>query len=167
MSPNYPCRIDWARLFACSMLLRGSVMKKRLSFFIIGHCFLPFKVITDQAFQWLNYNRKENIACMLKIKRALKKIMSKSYISITGKFLWPFRNLMQFPENSCKSCKPNFKLYMCWWKCSIVIYDIYIYTHDYIHDILIMNISCLSGIFINLKFTEEETIKKMFHAYWK
>lgn len=131
MSPNYPCRIDWARLFACSMLLRGSVMKKRLSFFIIGHCFLPFKVITDQAFQWLNYNRKENIACMLKIKRALKKIMSKSCISITGKFLWPFRNLMQFPENSCKSCKPNFKLYMCWWKCSIVIYDIYIYTRLY------------------------------------
>lgn len=131
MSPNYPCRIDWARLFACSMLLRGSVMKKRLSFFIIGHCFLPFKVITDQAFQWLNYNRKENIACMLKIKRALKKIMSKSYISITGKFLWPFRNLMQFPKNSCKSCKPNFKLYMCWWKCSIVIYDIYIYTRLY------------------------------------
>lgn len=43
---------------------------------------------------------------------------------------------------------------------------IYIYnTHDYIHDILIMNISCLSGIFINLKFTEEENIKKMFHAY--
>lgn len=133
MSPNYPCRIDWARLFACSMLLRGSVMKKRLSFIIIGHCFLPFKIITDQAFQWLNYNRKENIACMLKIKRALKKIMSKSYISITGKFLWPFRNLMQFPENSCKSCKPNFKLYtcMCWWKCSIVIYDIYIYTRLY------------------------------------
>lgn len=102
MSPNYPCRIDWARLFACSMLLRGSVMKKRLSFIIIGHCFFPFKVITDQAFQWLNYNRKENIACMLKIKRALKKIMSKSYISITGKFLWPFRNLMQFPIMQAK-----------------------------------------------------------------
>lgn len=133
MSPNYPCRIDWARLFACSMLLRGSVMKKRLSFIIIiGHCFFLSKVITDQAFQWLNYNRKENIACMLKIKRALKKIMSKSYISITGKFLWPFRNLMQFPENSCKSCKPNFKLYMCWWKCSVVIYHIYIYTWLYI-----------------------------------
>lgn len=140
-------------------------MKKRLSFFIIGHCFLPFKVITDQAFQWLNYNRKENIACMLKIKRALKKIMSKSYISSTGKFLWPFRNLMQFPENSCKSCKPNFKLYICVDENAPLSYTIYIYTHDYIHDILIMNISCLSGIFINLKFTEEENIKKTFHAY--
>lgn len=42
---------------------------------------------------------------------------------------------------------------------------IYIYTHDYIHDLLFMNISCLSGIFINLKFTEEENIKKTFHAY--
>lgn len=121
MSPNYPCRIDWARLFACSMLLRGSVMKKRLSFIIIiGHCFFLSKVITDQAFQWLNYNRKEKYC-----------LQAKSYISITGKFLWPFRNLMQFPENSCKSCKPNFKLYMCWWKCSIVIYDIYIYTWLY------------------------------------
>lgn len=156
MSPNYPCRKDWARLFACSMLLRGSVMKKRLSFIIIGHCFFPFKVITDQAFQWPNYNRKEKYC-----------LQAKSYISITGKFLWPFRNLMQFTENSCKPCKPNFKLYMCWWKCSVVIFDTYIYTHDYIHDLLIMNISCLSGIFINLKFTEEENIKKTFHAYWK
>lgn len=120
MSPNYPCRKDWARLFACSMLLRGSVMKKRLSFIIIGHCFFPFKVITDQAFQWLNYNRKEKYC-----------LQAKSYISITGKFLWPFRNLMQFTENSCKPCKPNFKLYMCWWKCSVVIYDIYIYTWLY------------------------------------
>lgn len=122
MSPNYPCRIDWARLFACSMLLRGSVMKKRLSFIIIiGHCFFLSKVITDQAFQWLNYNQKEKYC-----------LQAKSYISITGKFLWPFRNLMQFTENSCKPCKPNFKLYMCWWKCSVVIYHIYIYTWLYI-----------------------------------
>lgn len=122
MSPNYPCRIDWARLFACSMLLRGSVMKKRLSFIIIiGHCFFLSKVITDQAFQWLNYNRKEKYC-----------LQAKSYISITGKFLWPFRNLMQFTENSCKPCKPNFKLYMCWWKCSVVIHHIYIYTWLYI-----------------------------------
>lgn len=122
MSPNYPCRIDWARLFACSMLLRGSVMKKRLSFIIIiGHCFFLSKVITDQAFQWLNYNQKEKYC-----------LQAKSYISITGKFLWPFRNLMQFTENSCKPCKPNFKLYMCWWKCSVVIHHIYIYTWLYI-----------------------------------
>lgn len=109
-------------IFACSMLLRGSVMKKRLSFIIImGHCFFLSKVITDQAFQWLNYNRKEKYC-----------LQAKSYISITGKFLWPFRNLMQFTENSCKPCKPNFKLYMCWWKCSVVIYHIYIYTWLYI-----------------------------------
>lgn len=161
MSPNYPCRIDWARLFACSMLLRGSVMKKRLSFIIIiGHCFFLSKVITDQAFQWLNYNRKEKYC-----------LQAKSYISITGKFLWPFRNLMQFTENSCKPCKPNFKLYMCWWKCSVVIYHIYIYTWLYIWLYIWPSdyeyISCLSGIFINLKFTEEENIKKTFHAYWK
>lgn len=98
---------------------------------------------------------------MLKIKRALKKIMSKSYISITGKFLWPFRNLMQFPENHASQISSC----ICVDENAPLSYTIYIYTHDYIHDILIMNISCLSGIFINLKFTEEETIKKMFHAY--
>lgn len=45
------------------------------------------------------------------------------------------------------------------------IYSTHDYIYDYIYDLLIMNISCLSGIFINLKFTEEENIKKTFHAY--
>lgn len=64
-------------------------MKKRLSFIIIGHCFFLFQVITDQAFQWLDFIQKEKYACMLKIKKAIKKIMSKSlyiymYIIVLG-----------------------------------------------------------------------------------
>lgn len=50
-------------------------MKKRLSFIIIGHCFFLFQVITDQAFQWLDYIQKEKYACMLKKET---EIMSKS-----------------------------------------------------------------------------------------